>query len=84
MGHESVFKCNNCAHEFNSREGGGRHYDKYRCVACDNIKEVLVQNANDIGKCYECGGELRNDIRPMCPRCHSRDVEIKEVLVEYR
>ncbi len=94
MGQEAIYKCRNCDNEFKSREGGGFLFTEYRCVECDYIECVEVNNAvplekykaptkEQVGVCKKCGGELREDLKPMCPACRSRDVEEKEVEIFY-
>ena len=94
MGHEAIYKCNKCGNEFKSREGGGFLFIEYRCTTCDTIKAVnakrLVRpdqykapSKEAIGVCKKCGGELRDDIKPMCPRCKSRDVNEARVFRHY-
>ena len=94
MGQESLYRCKTCGREFISREGGGISFDLYRCVNCDWIKEVSngrrmwgdeykQPSAQDIGRCRKCGGELRDDLQPMCRNCGSRNVEEKEVRILY-
>ena len=92
MGHQAVYRCNKCGNEFESHEGGGFVFAEYRCVDCDSIKAVNIPGAcspgqwrmptkEEVGVCGKCGGELRHDIRPMCPECRSRDVNEKEILI---
>ena len=94
MGIEAIYKCRKCGKEFKSRGGGGFHFFEYRCVNCDTIKivksdrtvppgEYKPPSKEKIGVCKKCGGELRDDLAPMCPACKSREVEVKEVLLEY-
>jgi DNA-directed RNA polymerase subunit RPC12/RpoP len=94
MGREAIYKCNECSNKFTSREGGGFFFIEYRCTDCDTIKAI---NANrrvslkdyreptkeEIGVCEECDGELRDDLRPMRPKCKSRDVSETKVSVYY-
>jgi len=37
----------------------------------------------DVGKCRKCGGDLRDDLGPMCFKCKSRDIEEKEIICLY-
>lgn len=94
MGHIAIYKCKKCGNLFKSREGGGFHFIEYRCVNCDNIKTVKSDRTvpsekykpptrEEIGLCDKCGGELREDLKPMCPACKSREVEEKEILMLY-
>lgn len=98
MGQEAVYKCNKCSNEFKQRGGGGFFFNEYRCVNCDTIKIVKTgwkcaradekdeyhePTKEEIGVCGKCGGKLSEDLRPMCPACKSRDVEEKEVLIDY-
>jgi len=93
MGQEAIYKCNNCGNEFKSHEGGGFLFKEYRCVNCDTIKRIETRSELDeplhiptkdeLGACKRCGGELRDDIKPMCHKCKSRDVKEKNVLVLY-
>ncbi|MCF7887662.1 MAG: hypothetical protein K9L76_00130 [Candidatus Omnitrophica bacterium] len=87
MGQAGIYKCNNCGNKFEAREGGGFCFIEYRCVKCDTIKnishsrcvplkEYIPPSKEKIGVCKKCGGELREDIKPMCPKCRSRDTEI--------
>jgi len=63
---------------------------EYRCVNCDTAKYIRWADVNyteedllslpsekDLGVCEKCGGELRKDLEPMCPKCKSKDVEAK-------
>lgn len=95
MGCEAIYKCKNCDNEFKSIEGGGFTFINYRCIDCDTIKHVDTMDQcvppdgfipparEEIGVCKKCNGELKDDIRPMCPKCKSRDVEIKQILTFY-
>lgn len=95
MGVEGIFKCNACAHEFHTRQGGGFHFLMYRCVECDRIKQVETMDQScppeefipptkeEIGICESCGGNLRDDLNPMCPKCKSRDVEEERIDIIY-
>lgn len=100
MGREGIYRCQNCGNEFRAREGGGFSFSEYRCIDCDNIKELsdiqIVRHEDkppemirtpreeqDVGVCEKCGGELREDIEPMCPVCKSREVEIIDVFRHY-
>jgi hypothetical protein len=85
MGSEGIYKCRKCGNEFTARCGGGFHFKEYRCVECDGVKplprEPLTEKA--LGICDLCGGQLKDDIGPMCPACRSRDVEEKQCLILY-
>ena len=91
MGCIGTFKCLICGNEFSSEEGGGWLYSLYRCVQCDRIKYVTIRpkpgggfeptTSEEIGKCRKCGGELRNDIGPMCFKCHGRNAIMQEIRV---
>jgi ABC-type ATPase with predicted acetyltransferase domain len=94
MGHEAIYKCNKCSNELRSQEGGGFFFIEYRCIDCDTLKAVNAHRLvsvkdyrepakEEIGVCEECGGELRDDLRPMCPKCKSRDVNETKVSVHY-
>ena len=94
MGTRGIYKCRKCGNEFESREGGGFLFIEYRCVKCDWIKSVksnqMVRPENykppaksQVGKCRKCGGELRDDIPPMCPKCKSRNVRMRKPDVYY-
>jgi hypothetical protein len=39
----------------------------------------------EIGACEKCGGQMSHDINlaPMCPKCHSRNVEAQKILFSY-
>ena len=94
MGKEAIYKCNQCNNEFESNEGGGFKFIEYRCVNCDKIKPVKnnrkVQikkykppTKKEIGVCEECQGKLKDNLKPMCPACSSRDVKEIKVLKHY-
>lgn len=93
MGQEGYFKCRNCGSMFKSRMGGGIICVEYRCVKCDRIKEIECgergtpsyhePTKEEIGACAHCGGEMRDDLGPMCRKCGSRDVEIDEITMFY-
>ena len=93
MGQAGYFKCNNCRNRFKSRMGGSTICIEYRCVACDHIKEITTSQRGtpdfreptkeEIGTCSRCGGEMRDDLGPMCRKCGSRDVEIDEITMFY-
>jgi len=95
MGHEAIYKCKRCGKQFKSSEGGGMLFEEYRCVKCDTIKTVKTNNRSvpveeyippskdKIGVCRKCGGELRSDIGPMCPKCKLRDVEEIKIICLY-
>lgn len=95
MGQEAIYKCRNCGNEFKSHEGGGFNFYEYRCVNCDTVKAVQapkpsaksakyqLPSQKDIGVCDKCNGSLKRDIKPMCKKCKSRDVEVKETLIFY-
>jgi len=65
--------------------GGGSFFSGIPCKC--NHKEMrdlepktFEEEARDIiedpaGDCPKCGGELRNDLKPMCPECKSRNTE---------
>lgn len=94
MGQKAIYKCNKCNNEFKSQEGGGFSFIEYRCINCDTIKAVKGDRRvssedykpptkEKIGVCEKCGGELKDDLNPMCPKCKSRDVKVKEILLMY-
>lgn len=88
MAQRAIYKCKKCGNEFESNEGMGHMFQLLRCVKCDNIKSIPVKVDNwpsedEIGVCEKCGGELRSDLRPMCPVCKSREAEEKKILMEY-
>lgn len=86
MGYHGIYTCQDCKNEFEAREGGGIRFIEYRCVNCDVIKKIFSNQhvpiakyvkptAAQVGVCDKCGGELRDDIHPMCPACKSRNVK---------
>ncbi|MCK5492135.1 MAG: hypothetical protein KAJ14_03385 [Candidatus Omnitrophica bacterium] len=87
MGIEQTYKCKKCGKFFRAQAGGGVKFDEYRCMLCDTIKNVETRDKSvsekeyipptkeEIGMCDKCGGGLRNDIGPMCPKCGARDIE---------
>jgi ABC-type ATPase with predicted acetyltransferase domain len=94
MGQKAIYKCNKCSNQFKSQEGGGFFFAEYRCTECDSIKAVRTNrrvspekyrgpSIKEIGVCEKCGGELRDDLKPMCPKCKSRDVGEIKVLISY-
>ena len=94
MGHSGTYKCKDCRNEFDSHEGGGFVFIEYRCVECDTIKNVnsnrtvspkeyKAPTKKEIGICKKCGGELKDNIRPMCPKCRSRNVEVESIFIYY-
>jgi len=89
IGQSGIYKCNKCGNKFESQEGGGFIFDEYRCVNCDEIKQVRLISKNDrrpaepVGKCDACGGEVREDLQPMCQKCKSREVKIEKVTMYY-
>ena len=89
MGQAGTYKCKKCGNKFESQEGGGFLFDEYRCINCDKIKRINVISKNDrkpatpIGKCDACNGELKNDLRPMCPKCKSREITNEEIKMSY-
>ena len=95
MAHEALYICNVCANEFYTNQGSGLLFDEYRCTECDTVKRVKTMHKylpanlyksptlDDIGLCSACGGVLRNDIMPMCPKCASRNTQQKYVLNLY-
>jgi len=94
MGKSGEYQCLNCGNIFEASEGGGFRFEQYRCVNCDKIKEIELktdeenENRNNlpksiVGVCKKCGGELRNDLKPMCPKCKSRDVVMISTSVLY-
>ena len=93
MGHEAIYKCNKCGKTFTACEGGGQYFDEYRCVQCDGIKQVMLHDLKneeltspsneEVGVCLFCNGEVRNDIKPMCRKCKSRDVTVEKILMKY-
>ena len=93
MGTTGRWRCLDCGNDFNAREGGGFYFSLYRCVNCDRTKEVTTAKCEngefipieheDPGKCSRCGGELSDDIGPMCRKCKSRNVELIEITMFY-
>lgn len=89
MGEMGIYTCNKCGNKFESQQGGGFIFDEYRCVDCDDIKRVMLVSKNDrrpvepLGICDSCGGELKEDLQPMCQKCKSRDVKIEEITAHY-
>lgn len=90
MGNRSVYKCLSCKNEFEARGGGGFFFLEYRCVDCDATKAIHLKSkherkvtAKEIGRCEKCGGQLRDDIKPMCPKCKSREVEVSRTIMYY-
>ncbi len=89
MGKKAVYQCKRCNNTFESREGGGKLFDEYRCVNCDTIEAIALKSINErihiteISNCKRCNGKLKNDIRPMCTKCKLRDVEVIKVVMFY-
>ncbi|MDD5590515.1 MAG: hypothetical protein PHY18_01130 [Dehalococcoidales bacterium] len=87
------WKCLDCGYEFSASEGGGWLFSLYRCVKCDRTKQVTIRNEmggplmpvdyKEISTCKWCGGELRDDIGPMCRKCKNRNTEQIEITVFY-
>ena len=87
MGTEQTYKCKKCGKFFRAHGGGGFTFDEYRCMLCDAIKTVKTRDKGvpdeeyipptkeEIGVCDKCGGGLKNDTGPMCPKCGSRDID---------
>lgn len=76
-------KCEKCGNESS---------DSRFCTCCGSALRTELEDANlisreddlqRIGVCEKCGGQLRDDIGPMCPSCHSRSVEPKKILAAY-
>ena len=69
MGQEAIYKCKKCGNEFKANEGCGLLFCLYRCVDCDATKAgPIYKSKNNIGKCEECGGELKDNLMPMCKK----------------
>lgn len=94
MGQKAIYKCNKCGNTFQSQEGGGFNFIEYRCINCDTIKAIVSNcrvssgdykppTKKEIGVREKCGGELRDGLKPMCPKCKSRDIKQKEILLMY-
>jgi len=97
MGFTAIFTCLECKNEFTARSGGGRFSDLYRCVACDAIVSVPRYRIHGDGmfepveradispnkRCEKCNGELRDDLGPMCPKCKSRNIEVKRTICRH-
>lgn len=95
MGQKAIYKCNNCGNKFESHEGGGFEFMEYRCVKCDTIVSIdrytglRIEYKNNntslekIGVCKKCGGELKDNLKPMCPKCKSRDNSEEHTFILY-
>ena len=93
MGTNGKWRCRDCGNEFKASVGGGFHFILYRCVQCDRTKSVDVKRSSSgewiptdksgVGVCQRCGGQLRDDINPMCRKCKSRNTEQLEIEVYY-
>ena len=85
MGQEAIYRCLDCQTEFVSKEGGGFLFELFRCVHCDTTKTVKHERLGGSAEhtCSRCGGEMRSDLKPMCPQYHSRQNEEVEVLQLY-
>jgi len=95
MGSIQVYRCADCGNKIRAHAGGGFCFIEYRCVDCDTIKVVKCNNQSvpeeewiqpepeGIGACLICGGELSDDIGPMCQRCKSRNIKEIEDLRDY-
>jgi ABC-type ATPase with predicted acetyltransferase domain len=97
MGKLAVFNCLDCNTEFSATEGGGFITVLYRCINCDATEIVGIEKVtrsdsqNSQGNpyvvsyshCKKCGGEMRNDLAPMCTNCKSRNNEIKNIIMFY-
>jgi hypothetical protein len=87
MGQSGIFKCLVCGHEFHGSDGGGFHFNLYRCVDCDTTKSIFLnmrgKQVENIGKCPCCGGKLRQNLTPMCPNCHERKTMLKDLQDNY-
>ncbi|VVC04545.1 Uncharacterised protein [Candidatus Bilamarchaeum dharawalense] len=88
MGMMAIYKCNKCSNKFESQEGGGFLFDELRCEKCDEMKRVEVVGKNSrkpkgkVEKC-KCSGNFVSGLRPMCPKCKSRDISVEKELVHY-
>lgn len=95
MGQIAICKCKKCGNEFQANGGGGFLFIEFRCVNCDIVKLVKCNDRHvlpekwkpptkeETGPCKNYGGELKDNLKPMCPACKSRDVEEIEVLISY-
>jgi DNA-directed RNA polymerase subunit RPC12/RpoP len=75
----AIFKCNACGNEFETHFGGLMRATELRCEKCDNRK--LVEVGTKQGVCEKCGGEMKNNLLPMCPKCKARDTKEKKALI---
>ena len=98
MGTTGKWICLDCKHEFKGKEGGGFYFSLFRCVECDRTKSVwsvtsdveitfpgqwVTKDPKGAGSCKWCGGELKDDIIPMCRKCRSRNTEQIEIEIFY-
>ncbi len=83
MGNSAIFTCNRCKNEFEADDGGGFQFAMYRCVDCDLTMHVPLDKRSQKYICKRCKGEMRDDIGPMCPKCLSRDIKLKEITLYY-
>jgi hypothetical protein len=93
MGTTGKWSCLDCGHEFKASAGGGFYFSLYRCVKCDRTKSIevellrptewIIKGPKGVGQCRWCGGELRNDINPMCRKCKNRNTKEIEIEVFY-
>lgn len=84
MGESGRATCRACGHGFELSSGGGFVVEIVFCEDCGRGQGVARGSepaAGDdpgeiVGRCARCGGTLRRDASPRCPRCRSAELEI--------
>jgi len=92
MGFRAPFICLDCKNEFIADYGGGFYFDLLRCEACDTTMSVETYDPErrqrmdyDIKAlaCPKCGGHMRDDLWPQCPKCRSRQTQAGRSILDY-
>ena len=87
MGKVAIYHCNKCNNEFESSDGDNFHFLQHLCVNCDTLENVSFKigalEKKVGGACEKCGGELKEGLVLMCPKCKSRDLKEMKIIMFY-
>jgi predicted nucleic-acid-binding Zn-ribbon protein len=97
MGQLLWVTCKDCGFAFKMKDGAGFNFTVVRCDRCGRSKSIgfdarpvnaeeyrNAQNKAELeaGEC-RCGGTLKLDASPRCPKCRSGQIEEGETIMDY-
>jgi DNA-directed RNA polymerase subunit RPC12/RpoP len=88
MVEQIIFRCNECGYYFRSSDRDVYVEEEQFCYYCGTVFGIRVlgdaeafsgpsSKEKDLGKCKECGEDIRKRIVAVCPKCRTRSGKIQ-------